>query len=299
MKIISSFAVVMAMAISYGCGTNPEEVSGSAPSRVKVSTRLPTPSSSSLPGYAHLLSNSHFAMGTSPVARTEYGMDKIVGSEGTFATFPITQMVLAVPNADAPSKQVARYPGAGSDHNAAVLAYFVGAGLPQNQVGPIEVHSRVRGSIQTSGSLSTSTPELVAYTSYVTRQVGGVQIADSYAWARLNANGDVVTESVYWPEIQGSVVDDATAFSAVLADPAATASFYASLPSDVLAKTGTLYVHHTPGNWNGAFEAVTTFDMVEPSGRVRHFTQAATEYQLASEAPNAYGPATNTPKGNP
>ena len=294
------FAILASVAAVslFGCGNRPEEVGGSMREGIKVSTTLST-STSALPGYTHLLSNSRFAMGTDQVSRTEFGMDKVVGSEGTFATFPLTGMILAVPNANASSKQVARYPGSGADHNSAVLAYFVGAGLPQDQVGSVDVHSRVSGSIQADAPLTTSTPQLVAYTAYVTRQVGGVKIVDSYAWARLNSNGDVVTESVYWPEIPASVVNDAASFAAVFMDPSATASFYASLPADVEARTGTLYVHHTSGYWTGAFEAVTTFDMVEPSGRLRHFTQAGTEYRLAAEDPNGYGPSTNTPKRTP
>jgi hypothetical protein len=204
-------------------------------------------------------------------------------------------MTLAVPNANASSLAVPRYPGTADDHNAAVKAYFVGAGLPEAQILAVTPQA----GMVAAGSMTTrtGTPTLAYYFSTVHRQAAGVEVVDSFAWARLNANGDVVHESVYWPELPASVLSDATVLANMIGDSTSRAAFTASLPKDLLTTNGSVVVRHTSGEWAGSFAAAACYDVVDDGGRIRHFDRNAVEFQLPHELPGAWGPANETPRG--
>ncbi len=253
--------------------------------------------STSLPGYVHTVNKSKFVLGTTTGTKSEFGMDKVVGSEGVFVTMSVSQMVFGIPNATSAALALPMFSGSAADHNAAVRAYFVGAGLPESQISSVSVQDGMLGGGPTAAGSIRST--LAYYFSTVNRQANGVAVPDSFAWARLNVNGDVVHESVYWPELPASVVAEAANFAAILNNASGRGTLIASLPSDVTTTTGVLVIHHTPGEWTGSFGAWVSYDIQQSGGRTRHFDHNGVEMFFPHEQPGAWGPSQATPRRHP
>lgn len=235
-----------------------------------------TAGASTANGYTHLFSHSRFAIGpTVTETKSEFGMDKVIGPWGVFATIQKTGSVLALPNADAPSRARPPLPGGAEAHNAEVRSYFVGAGLPAAEIDKVTVNTTA-----SAGGSGTETPEwtLVAYTSVLSRHYKAIPIVDSFAWAQVNDLRDVVTESVYWPEIPKSILTEASAFADQLEDPASSQAFFASVPTG-----GRLVIHHTPGTWTGTFEASVAYD-ISTFGKTTHYDADGKKFVLPEES---------------
>ena len=248
-----------------GCAEPPPEPVGNASAGTTTG----------LKDYVHTMARSRFAIGPSPSHYSEFGIDKVVGDYGVFGTNAKTGMVLALPNADAPSR-ARPGPKYGADaHNAAVKDYFVGAGLPAEEVGPITVNTTM-----SAGGAGVDPPaqwQFESYTSRIARQYEGVPVADSYAWAQFNDLGEVVTESVYWPQISEGVVKEAASFQKKLADPASKSAFFSKVPEG-----GTLVIRHTPGTWEESFHATVSYD-VGSFGKAAHYDSDGKEFSLPTE----------------
>jgi hypothetical protein len=250
-----------------------------------------------LAGYTHALERSRFALGTGASSKSELGMNKVVGSDGVFASLPLTGMTMGVPNANAPSLTVPRYGVSAADHDGAVRSYFVRAGIPEAQILSVTPQVAVSGTFSQAGSFAPpALPPVSYYFSTVHRHANGVEVVDSFAWARMNADGNVVQESVYWPELPATVTMEAEDFARTLSDPAGAATFAATLPKDVLHPAGRLVIHHTPGEWSGSFSAMAAFDVPHPGGKTRHFDRRGVELHLPHEADHAWGSPNETPR---
>ena len=70
-------------------------------------------------------------------------------------------------------------------HNQAVRDYLVGAGLPENEIASVVAHPRMTQTYEPGGDPAQSL-QLESCDSVISRQVGGIPVADSMAWARLN-----------------------------------------------------------------------------------------------------------------
>lgn len=168
-------------------------------------------------GYRHELTRSKFRPGTALESRLDQGFQKVIGMDGVFAVRERTGWAAAVPNGGAPSTRRPRYPGVASDHNARVLSYFKVAGLPEEQIGGVHVHTLMEGSGLTASARPTD--KLVAYYSLLERVVDGVPVADSFAWARFNADDEIVEEELYWPDLPSALHSQISEFKQKLADP--------------------------------------------------------------------------------
>ncbi|MEZ4226994.1 MAG: hypothetical protein R3B13_39000 [Polyangiaceae bacterium] len=236
--------------------------------------------------------NSRFQVGTSARELVEFGMHKWVGDNGVFATRTVTGMVLASPNGDSPSRFAGALIGGAAAHDLAVQDYFVAAGLPKEQIS--SVRSMTSGLLPTdSAKLGQVKPDLEALYSYIDRSVDGVPVVDSFAWARINEYEEVVTESVYWPPIPQSVVDNAKAFANSLANSTWAAAFYQRVPPH-----GRLVIRHTPGVWDGSFKAAVAYD-VEWAGQTVHHDITGAKFQMPNEKDGAWArpPATRNDPG--
>jgi hypothetical protein len=113
--------------------------------------------------------------------------------------------------------------------------------------------------------------------------VAGVPVPDSCAAARINANGDVVEEDVYWPSLPTSVLGDAQNLLATFADPVKGPTLRAKLPTEL--QSGQLAIRHSPGGQNGTFQAVAVYDMEQPGPlpRTRHFDMEGNEVTMMHE----------------
>jgi hypothetical protein len=254
------------------------------------------------PGYRHGVGASRFRLGAGVHAVSEASWDKVVGSEGVFATDPYTGAVRANPNADAPAVQVPALTSNPDEHNKHVAAYFRAAGLPMDQVGGAHVTTimKVDGPADKVGS---QRPTFVAYTTILERTVDGIRVPDSFAWARFNARDEVVAEGVYWPAIPAAAIAQAKELRDQLVDPARGAAYRAQLHvPDASAKGGMVTIRHSGATTHGAFEAVAGYDVHVPygdsmngRGRTVHFDANGRARALPSETLGDK-PAQDTPK---
>ncbi len=229
--------------------------------------------SSELKTYVHPFSRSRFAIGTTTTTKVVAGVDEVIGEWGVFGTNQKTGMVLALPNADSPSRLRPALPGGAEAHNKAVEDYFVGAGLPAGEIEAVNVNTKMSAS--GAGIDQPSQWKFESYTSKISRQYHGVPVVDSYAWAQFNDQGEVVSESVHWPEIPKSVLVSATAFKQALEN--ANTDYFGKVPVG-----GRLVIHHTGGTWQGPFEANVSYD-VAAFGVTRHYDQNGEQFALVSE----------------
>ncbi len=110
-----------------------------------------------------------------------------------------------------PVLEIVPFPGSIEEHEAAVMSLFMDAGLPSDQIERASTTITVRSEAQQTGVESTGIRpmQLESHTTRISRVVGGVEVPNSYAIARLDHEGRVAFQIAFWPEIHGSVVEDA------------------------------------------------------------------------------------------
>jgi len=278
-------AAALAAATMTGCTTGDDSDSH----RAELTTAGPVRA-----GYTHALERSRFSIGGKPASLAEFGMQKAVGDQGVFAVLA-TGMTLGIPNADAAVRTRPPFAGGADAQNKAVRSYFVSAGIPDDQIAEVvpfaAMHSEGEVAKGLGGAMTGA--KLGYYFSVIRRQIDGIPVADSLAWARLDADGDVVMESVYWPAIPESVIAQARDAQTQLADRSLQTALVAKVPG---ASAPSLVIHHTPGFYSGAFEAVATYDLDGSSGKVHHFDATGAAVTLAEDRADAFGAAASTRK---
>jgi hypothetical protein len=166
-------------------------------------------------------------------------------------------------------------------HNIAAQSYFVSAGIPADQVLGVSGSTKLTGAGYAGGPQPT--PKIVGYESTVARSAGGFHVVESFAEAQINANNEVVRESVYWPPLPAYLIDDATKIATVLADPTDGPAFLATLSVQGSANVA---IHHTTGFLSEAmqFVAFASCDVHEPGGMAHHFDLSGNELFTPQEA---------------
>jgi hypothetical protein len=238
--------------------TTPEEIPRVRSVPLHVSSAAGAEKGSEVPGYVHTLSVSRFKPGGTITTVSEMGWNKEVGSEGVFATDELTGAVRASLNGNAPTATIPALTSDPNVHNQAVLSYFLGCGLPQDQVA--EVHPMAE--MEASGAVgdpSPAQPRFVSYFSRLERQIQGVPVIESFAWARVNKNGDVTAEAVYWPPISNSVVQAARDLMAIDADQTRGPALRKLLPAG--SSGGRVVIHHSSSASHVAFAAFASYDV--------------------------------------
>ena len=170
-------------------------------------------------GFQHGIERSRFVLGANARSINEFGFSKLVGSEGTFAVSNANGAVVALQHArSAEQQKQVWYSGGHEEHSKAVLAYFIEAGIPRDQIASIDALTSASISGATDGGPTRAESRIRGWQSVLRRSISGVPIIDSVAWARLNDDGKVLAEWVYWPAIPGKVIDDAKRFRARLSE---------------------------------------------------------------------------------
>lgn len=243
-------------------------------------------------GYQHGIERSRFIVGEGRRSVSEFGFIKVVGRAGSFAVDAANGAVIAIPNARSTEQQKDVWYTLGFDkHNEQVLAYFVAAGIPRDQIG--KVHAIM--SMYASGGerdSSPAQPRIAGWQSVLQRVVTGVPVIDSVGWARMNDQAKVITEWVYWPPIPSKVLDDARRLHAELLQESDKAAFLSRLPPDL--PPGNVVIRHSSATANGPFEAFASYDVIEHrtlgestslsgAGIVRHFDIDGNERKLPQE----------------
>jgi hypothetical protein len=263
------------------------------------------------PGYQHSIERSRFSAGPqqSDLRRVEeHGFSKMVGPEGVFAIDSRNGLALAIRSGGA-NKDEARSEEAEAEkptlldpdkHNERVVDYFVSAGIPRDQVGAVHANTY----LSASGSMNDNRPPAVkvdGYASVLERWVENFAVPDSVAWARIDEQGTVVAEWVYWPAIPAKVLVDARRLEERLASN--KSEFLARLPPDL--PPGQVVIRHSSATEDGPFEAYASYDVVDRkestipardknqggaqviSVTVRHFDADGAEIRLPQERRNA------------
>jgi len=231
-----------------------------------------------VPGFSMPQKRSNFHLGSVQSVEQRAGFERTIGSDGVFATFLSTGGSLAVSNAHSSILALGPFATSGTANNEAVKTYFIGRGLPVNQVARVAVvseiafeeHARERG-----------TPRLNAYASSLVRVVDGFSVADSKATAKLKAGGEIALEQVWWPPFSRRAIRDARAIQSMLSDPHRRETYLASLPTQT--KDGVVAVRHS-GWHDQPFVVFAAYDVQDGQTR-RHFDLYGNEIYLPKETP--------------
>jgi hypothetical protein len=259
-------------------------------------------------GYRHSIERSRFATGSTveqirPVE--EFGFLKVTGRNGVFATNMRNGLVIATRSdgMDKAGEAPQQYEGKAETvltpekHNAMVMDYFTGAGIPRNQVRGIHATTYLSASGPAKDAAALR-PKIEGYASVLERVVADkYPVAESVAWARLDNEGKTITEWIYWPAIPAKAIAEARLLEEMMTGSRKD-DYLRRLPAK--AREGTVVIHHSSATDEGPVEAFATFDVVEllgtsdqdagkmskaPSGPaiVRHFDAAGVERRLPSE----------------
>jgi hypothetical protein len=282
MKSTSGIGFLMACLVAgLGCSTAPSEEPSNVPARAAIRT-AETLSAAMIPGFAQSMSTSKFQTGGAVTTSVSVGMTRWVGSNGVFAVDSANGSASGVMNGGVPFTP---YAGGRVAHEALVRAYFLGAGLPADQVGQVRTNTNARGDGVPG---SPEVPTKFSYSSIVTRSVSGILVGESHAWARLDVNGNVVAEGVYWPALDASAVSDAVLISQTISGSGG-AAYFAILPvAPALSGTGSVVIHHSSAFVETtAFQDFGCYDVwiatEGGSGYMRHFDKNGLEVRLPQE----------------
>jgi len=180
-----------------------------------------------IPGYRHERGGTGMRIGGSPSITKTPGVVKYVGPDAAFIAWD-NGFSMGATNAHSPIFSAGPYSNNGREHNARVVAYF--SSIPAVQVERVR-SSAIIGRTGAVSSTSNSPTFLRGYGSIISRQVSGVSVHGSYAWATFNKNDDVIAEQVWWPPLPSALYAEIDHFRDKLAT--SRAAFLASLPPDV------------------------------------------------------------------
>jgi hypothetical protein len=247
-------------------------------------------------GYRHGIDHSKFSVGAGQRFVNEFGLLKVVGADGVFAVDAANGLALAIRNAHSSRTQrLAWFSQSPEQHNQLVTNYFVGAGIPKEQVAAIHATTSLATNAR-ADQVPAPQPAIAGYQSILDRKVGEIPVIDSVAWARLDDQGTVLAEWVYWPAIPGRVITEASRMRQVLAG-AERQAFVARLPAGL--PPGTVVIRHSAATVAGRFSVVASYDVPErrsaprpgaqdqTGGRgviiMRHFGADGKEFTLPQE----------------
>lgn len=289
-RLSSSAVLIGLVGMLAACSTAPAELSpkDERSPTAKVATGLQREMEEPLQGYAHRLEMSRFVLGESVNTTSDAFVDFTTGSEGRVTIHRRTQMFSAIPSVTSVERRKSALSRDPAIHNSAVKAYFTQSGLPEMQIDKVAAQAGMSGGGREGDPKALELNFEYYYTNLSRKSAGGIPLPDSFAWARLNVDGNVVAEGVYWPSVDKGVLLAAEALERKLRDPVTRQRFIAKLSPDLAehAADGAVVIHHTPGVWNGAFEARAVFD-VPYNRRMIHLDSEGQRVELVNEGLDA------------
>jgi len=250
----------LTMLLWVGCGMAADETklqSSETREQKAIATDL-------VPEFRHPAAKSRFRLGENVrTESTQDGIDRIIGLDGTLATFA-NGATVGIASAYLPGEVPAMNDA--SKQGELVLQYFKDAGLPPDQVGKVLLTTQM---LDTAGPDGTTTSEFMGYNSIIDRQVEGIRIAGSHAWARMNQNGESISESIYWPAFPRTVVTEAHGLQTGLAGDSEKV-FRSKLPTDLAGAEIEIVIVHSP-YYSKSFGAVAAIQVKPRTGPVRNF----------------------------
>jgi hypothetical protein len=162
----------------------------------------------------------------------------------------------------------------------------VALGLPVQQLGSIHANTLMRGGASAADGFARRElpPEIVGFATVVGRQIDGIAIAESIAWAEFDGNGKVAAETLYWPDIPLKAVEEARAFVQTMNNPTSATTYRALLPAGISA-TGQVVIHHAPHWAEGPAWTQVSYDSPSTTKgtTMRHFGTNGSELRLEHE----------------
>lgn len=253
-------------------------------------------------GYQHGIDHSKFSVGGGQRYVNEFGLLKVVGAEGVFAVDAANGLAMAIPNAHSSrGQQAAWFSQSPDQHNQLVMNYLVGAGIPKEQVGGVLATTSLAANAG-GDQVPAPQPKIGGYQSILDRKIGEIPVIDSVAWARMDDQGTVLAEWVYWPAIPGRAIAEASRMRETLARDADKKTFLAKLPAGL--PPGNVVIRHSSATSTGAFAAMASYDVQErrsppePNAQagqtgssraimiIRHFGADGNELRLPQEQRN-------------
>ncbi len=250
--------------------------------------------------YAHSMPKSRFDLGAGGHTEVEGPYQRIRGQKGVFLVDTVTGATLAVRNAPAVAKgapvidETAPLTNDPAAHSRIARDYLVSAGVPAAEVSGTHVTTTMAGGGRVSDGVQPTRSKLLYYTTHLDRSLGGIPVEGSYAFAALDRDGKVITEGVYWPAIDASVIRRAQALKRKLASAAERAGFLEKVKGTTPAAeetTGDVRIVHTSAGYHGKFEADAVYSVVvrNPGGgkaEIVRFTDAGTRLTMADDQPS-------------
>ena len=278
MKVAICYGVALIGAIGLGCTGAPTEPTGRQETRVESAEVASAPAADQ-PGYYHTASISLFAVGTDAHVALIDGKQKTSGSLGVFVVDMVDGSARAVANAEGTT--MIALTDKPDVHNQRVRNYFLGGGLPADQIDTVQAMATMKGSGTVGDSVDSvlAHREFHAYTSAISRVVAGIPVPDSFAWARFQADGTVEAEGVHWPTVPGSVVAAALALQTTLTDPVLGSALMRRLPG----AQPQVVIRHSPAGYPSGQQVFASIDVRDRTGlraRTRHFDAAGSELTL-------------------
>ncbi|MBX3724482.1 MAG: hypothetical protein KF823_01015 [Xanthomonadales bacterium] len=235
---MKSLVPLLALGLLSACAGRPAPVPTLGPSGAV--TRTPD----DVPGYQHGADRTRFVVGNRPRWRFANGHVSWQGDNGTFAINPVSGAAVGTPARArlAAAETRGGTPLDAARHSSLVRRYFTEIGVPDEQIGSIDdltllaEHGEVSSPIQPA-------PVVIGYVTALRREVDGIPVPDSVAWARLDSQGAVLAEGVHWPPIPRSAIDEARRLQNIAADPARLRAVMTDLPTD--ASPGMVVIRHT------------------------------------------------------
>jgi hypothetical protein len=216
--------------------------------------------------------------------------ERIVGSDGAFGRNLVNGSVLATPNASSSVLKAGPLSKDASVHSARVLAYFQTAGIPASEVSGTHVTTEMEVTFDPgNGGLGREAYHLVRFATHLERQVAGIPVVSSQAWASFNARDEVISEGVHWPAIPIDIVSKAVVLRKLAEDPQHLASLQSQIrvrAPEIEDVSGRVVIAHTPPGYAGPVACVAGYEVTRPRERLastRRFDEAANEVFLPSE----------------
>jgi hypothetical protein len=219
------------------------------------------PDKNGLNGYQHGIDGSLLSVGAHVKRVVQHGYFKVIGDEGVLAIRMTNGSAFGIPNANARSLRSTYYGALPKDHDAFVKAYFIRLGIPTDQVAAVRTMTMLEASGRSDETTRTK-PVVSAYYTVLDRAVDGILVPDSFAWARVNAEGRVVAEAVYWPALPGEVVSGARRLKDVISDPARRIAIESHIPGPKREGGGGVVIRHASAWVDSSFEAFACLDVV-------------------------------------
>ena len=275
-----TLAVAIGAFGAIGCGSpavEPGTTTGAEPASASA------PHASTVRGYAHTVEASRFRIGDHPFLEVDAAkLQRWRGANGAFARDPSNGWTMALLDANAPTGE---YELDEARHQAAVRAYFVSAGIPEDQIADVKATYEATGG-GSQDDMTSRPVRLKSINSILVRSIQGIPVAESYAWAKMTTGGEVDMESVFWPEIDQAVVDKAVALAARLNDEREHAAFKTRLRRPVF-NVGGVMIHHSDSSIHETPKAYVSYDAtVDSAGSaaMHHFDEYGNEFRLPHEA---------------